>query len=315
MSAWLVIAAGDERSHAGNEGYADSITEFYLSDNTVPNTRHIQEKDFIVVWDKEALLGASVVEKIDNRPTSKVINHCPYCADTRIKKRSTRAPRFRCHNQKCKLEFDSPDIEVKEVTQYVFRYASRWQDLRGRLPGSTLRSLCESQRSQHSIRRLRWKDFVIAVEGRGLVSAGLTHIDYTDASLIAGGYKEVVVRARLGQSAFRGRLLNEQGENCAFSGPSVANALEAAHLFKYAEHQMHDLHAGLLLRRDLHSLFDNGLIGVNTKTKRLVVSPAINHVELYSDMDGDELLFPMTDSLEKAFALHFNYHREILTHV
>jgi hypothetical protein len=41
---------------------------------------------------------------------------------------------------------------------------------------------------------------------------------------------------------------------------STSEALEACHLYSYAEIGRHDIEGGLLLRRDLHRLFDQGLL-------------------------------------------------------
>lgn len=70
------------------------------------------------------------------------------------------------------------------------------------------------------------------------------------------------MRVRVGQAEFRLRLLARYGNVCAFSGPSPTAALEAAHLYSYAAEGRHHDDGGFLLRRDLHRLFDLGLLAV-----------------------------------------------------
>ncbi|MFH8991606.1 HNH endonuclease [Streptomyces sp. NPDC017940] len=82
------------------------------------------------------------------------------------------------------------------------------------------------------------------------------------------GRREARMRRRVGQEAFRARLFREQGEVCAFAGPTSADALEAAHLYSYAESGEHHEYGGLLLRSDIHRLFDLGHIAVDVASGR-----------------------------------------------
>ena len=62
MTAWLMIAAGDDRQHGGNEGYEDKPDEYYSWDDTVANHARPTAGDQIVLWNKKLLLGASVID-------------------------------------------------------------------------------------------------------------------------------------------------------------------------------------------------------------------------------------------------------------
>jgi hypothetical protein len=50
--AWLVIAAGDDRQHGGNDGYADEPAHSYSWDDTVANHSALSAGDAIALWDK-----------------------------------------------------------------------------------------------------------------------------------------------------------------------------------------------------------------------------------------------------------------------
>lgn len=79
-----------------------------------------------------------------------------------------------------------------------------------------------------------------------------------------------VVR-RQGQSLFRQRLIRAYEGKCAMSRYDAEPALEAAHIMSYKGPQTNHPANGLLLRADLHDLFDFGLIAVDTTRKNLQV--------------------------------------------
>lgn len=66
----------------------------------------------------------------------------------------------------------------------------------------------------------------------------------------------VPVRPRLGQGAFRVVVTDAYGRRCAVTRERTLPVLEAAHIKPYSEGGIHDLPNGLLLRSDLHRLFD-----------------------------------------------------------
>lgn len=76
---------------------------------------------------------------------------------------------------------------------------------------------------------------------------------------------------RRGQSAFRRRLLRAYGSTCAMTGCDAAAALEAAHVIPYLGEQTNRTENGILLRADVHTLFDLGLIGIHPATRQLVL--------------------------------------------
>ncbi len=72
----------------------------------------------------------------------------------------------------------------------------------------------------------------------------------------------VLVRPRLGQGAFRLAVTAAYGRACAMTGEHSLPALESAHIRPFAEGGPHDLSNGLLLRSDIHRLFDKGYVTV-----------------------------------------------------
>lgn len=71
---------------------------------------------------------------------------------------------------------------------------------------------------------------------------------------------------RRGQPAFRAALLAAYEGRCAISGCDAPEALEAAHIYPYRGNYTNHVTNGLLLRADLHSLFDLGLLTIDSTT-------------------------------------------------
>jgi hypothetical protein len=80
---------------------------------------------------------------------------------------------------------------------------------------------------------------------------------------------------RQGQSQFRRNLLEAYKGKCAVSDCNVEQALEAAHIIPYYGVHTNDTSNGLLLRADLHTLFDRNLITLDPQTMKVVVAPEL----------------------------------------
>lgn len=81
------------------------------------------------------------------------------------------------------------------------------------------------------------------------------------------------VASRPHQRAFSAAIRRAYGNKCAITGCSTAEALEAAHIRTEAGRDYNDRSNGILLRADIHALFDEGLITLIPDGKRLEVSP------------------------------------------
>jgi putative restriction endonuclease len=84
----------------------------------------------------------------------------------------------------------------------------------------------------------------------------------------------VSIRPRLGQGAFRVEVTDAYSRRCAITGERTLPALEAGHIRPYAKNGPHETRNGLLLRSDLHNLFDLGYLTV-TLDYRVEVSRRI----------------------------------------
>jgi len=84
----------------------------------------------------------------------------------------------------------------------------------------------------------------------------------------------VMIRPRLGQGAFRVEVTDAYSRRCAITGEKTLPALEAGHIRPYSKNGPHEIRNGLLLRSDLHNLFDLGYLTV-TLDYRVEVSRSI----------------------------------------
>ncbi len=86
----------------------------------------------------------------------------------------------------------------------------------------------------------------------------------------------VLIRPRLGQGAFRVSVTEAYNRACAVTQEHSLPALEAAHIRPFAKEGPHEVRNGLLLRADLHRLFEQGYVTV-TPDYTLEVSDRLRH--------------------------------------
>lgn len=105
----------------------------------------------------------------------------------------------------------------------------------------------------------------------------------------------MLVRPRLGQQTFRIAVTDAYDRACAVSGEHSLPALDAGHIMPYNAGGPHAISNGLLLRADLHRLFDNGYVTVD-EDLRLVVSERLRteyqNGRTYYPFHGKQLRLP-----------------------
>jgi putative restriction endonuclease len=126
----------------------------------------------------------------------------------------------------------------------------------------------------------------------------------------------VPVKPRLGQGAFRVVVTDAYERRCAVTRERTLPVLEAAHIKPYSVGGVHDLPNGLLLRSDLHRLFDLGYMSIDPDERRLLVSSrireefqngreyyALHRKELAGPVDGNAL--PSRENLAFHYETYF----------
>jgi putative restriction endonuclease len=122
----------------------------------------------------------------------------------------------------------------------------------------------------------------------------------------------VEILPRLGQGSFRVVIIDAYHRRCAVTGEKVLPVLDAAHIRPYAKDGTHDPNNGLLLRSDLHTLFDKGYVTV-TPDYRFEVSRRVkeefdNGREYYA-FHGQEIRVP-EESILKPAGANLSWHNE-----
>ncbi|MBD2438484.1 HNH endonuclease [Nostoc sp. FACHB-110] len=104
----------------------------------------------------------------------------------------------------------------------------------------------------------------------------------------------VSIARRQGQQKFRQSLLNAYSGKCAITNFDAEAALEAAHIIPYIETENNEPSNGLLLRADLHTLFDLNLVAINPETMNVHIHPTLQKTE-YRTLEGKELRVPQDE--------------------
>ncbi len=123
-----------------------------------------------------------------------------------------------------------------------------------------------------------------------------------------------LIKPRLGQGAFRMSVTDAYGRSCAVSGGRVLPALDAAHIRSYALGGSHEVSNGLLLRRDIHSVFDAGYVTVD-QGLRFVVSDRVrtdfNNGNEYRKLHGSKLTLPNSSADHPSLAALISHNENI----
>jgi putative restriction endonuclease len=119
--------------------------------------------------------------------------------------------------------------------------------------------------------RSLWRSVQHAISDRQRVEEP-SLVDYFEEERRFGS--EYLMRGRLGQGAFRVLVMDAYERRCAVTGEKTLPVLEAAHIKPYSLSGPHRVNNGILLRSDLHKLFDLGYVTV-TPELRLEVSPRL----------------------------------------
>jgi hypothetical protein len=253
--------------------YPDELGARYVWDSEVPNGGHVAPGDLAVIRDDEIVYGAGWIDSIETELRRKIRYRCPGCNRTGAKPRNRMRPKYWCAN--CKTAFDVRVEEELNVVESSANYSRTWRPADRHFPVKVLDTAYVKNAQQNAIRRL---DLDLA---RPILDAYLvTGRSWWDMQSqanerIPGGHGLGTSKTRLGQQRFREAMLTRFGESCAFTGAQPPGALQAAHLYFFSETPKHDLRGGLLLRCDLHALFDRWLLTIDPATWTIQVAPEL----------------------------------------
>jgi putative restriction endonuclease len=291
----LKSVAKEDLSYLSIESYEDEFTSKYVYDNFVPNHKQIQIGDNILIIDKRKILGTAQITQITSEPSKKIRRRCPYCGSTNYDERKNLVPKYKCNKGHT---FEEYKEEVFPTTKYTAEYGSTFIKYQGLIPISALRPFYINNYNRNmSIQLLdaRLIDNFRHTSFHKATQMGLKPGDSDESknNSIDTNEEESIyrqIKARRGQKKFRNDLRKRYGDKCIITGCKILDILEAAHIRPYKSKKDNHPSNGLLLRADIHTLFDLDLIGINPET--LIV-----YVHVNIQKDGYEFLNGL--SLEK----------------
>jgi hypothetical protein len=191
---------------------------------------------------------------------------------------------------------------VSKHYQWTFKLQQRGKEFLEDHKASALREVIGSQLraysyQQHFLYELDWEQRnnpVVHYGGKPLAPATTDSFDEAfDPEQIVDERERVaaVVTQRRGQAQFREKLLEMYEYQCAITGCDAVDALEAAHIVPYKGDKTHHVSNGVILRADLHVLFDLDLLTIDPTS--LVIQLASQLMSTtYQELAGTKLREP-----------------------
>ena len=122
-------------------------------------------------------------------------------------------------------------------------------------------------------------------------------------------------KARVGQQNFRKMVLKIYKSKCCITNCVETSLLEAAHIIPYMGEHSNNVLNGLVLRVDIHRLFDKFLISINPSNFKVVVAPSVQDT-YYRSLAGKTLFenssSPATDILIHHFKTYLKINKNRL---
>jgi len=107
---------------------------------------------------------------------------------------------------------------------------------------------------------------------------------------------QALVLVRRHQNIFRKSLMKLYHNKCAISGCDIDEILQAAHITKYSASGINSNNNGIILRSDLHGLFDNNLLAIQPSGLVVRLHPKLKKSE-YWKYEGCRI----SDRTDKSF--------------
>jgi putative restriction endonuclease len=295
LRCWSFLTIEGSRQYGGNTGYNDDPVSIYRYDSSVPNHLQVKAGDVAVIRTGKAVLGIAEITKILKSQKTKERQRCPECGIVNIKERKAVAPRWRCRNGHV---FDTQTAEHVHVTAFEAHYSETFVPCGPGLSLSRLNDAVLRPSAQMSIREIdlaRIEPF-LDMTSRELLARYIQGMDVPDPPARKGFGGIIDERRRVlreialrrGQTRFRKLLIERYGLACQVSGCEFAGLVEAAHITPFAVTGNNDVTNGMLLRSDLHTLFDLRLLAIEPLVQEIRIHPALLSAG-YAHLEGAPL--------------------------
>ncbi|CAH5859676.1 hypothetical protein AI2913V1_1315, partial [Klebsiella aerogenes] len=291
QQAWSFKAIEQEDlRYWGNDGYHDDSSLFYRYDSFVANHKNVKNGDVVIITNRGNVLGVSVIEKIETQDINKKRNKCihPDCNAKKILPRKTIKPEWRCDNGH---EFDAPRVIFEPAIEFVAIYGNQFREL-SNITMSQLITETPRYNGQMSIQEvnLQWAIDLVNPLSSVVLDLEADEADEADEAvpaLLDEDQRQVIerhIKKRRGQKTFRDQLL-KSNPVCAVTGCMLVDILEAAHIDAYRNDSHNHISNGLLLRSDIHTLYDLNHLAIDPDKKTLHFSKKALS-EKYSEYEG-----------------------------
>lgn len=286
--AWSLLTIEGVRQYGGNAGYLDDPAKVYRYDSDVANHLQIKKDDVIILRSKNHVIGVAKIARVLEGEGSKERLRCPDCHATNIKERVEKEPRWKC---KSGHVFDEPMREVVKVRTFEAHYEDSFRVAPQSLTIERLLNAVIRPSDQMSIKEIdvaKIEKYLLEDPGSlGLIIeyAGSITENFPDEPADAADSANSIIETRRrvlreislrrGQKRFRDRLIKRYGCVCQICNCVVPELIEAAHVLPYAQTGDNSAGNGLLLRSDLHTLFDLALLAIHPTHMRVVLHPAL----------------------------------------
>jgi len=288
----------------------------------------VTKGDLLLIRDRQHLIGLAEVRVITEKPATKTMLRCPICDKVDLKTRKMKMPRFRCSSGH---EFDQPSERTVAVSAFTAHYEGSFIDVPDAVPIAALKAAAPRPSDQLSIEEIDLGSLEsMLVQSypatRKLLAKFVqsTSIDDSESqpdrevatnesdrfSPSMSDTRQSILReikARRGQRKFRDALLKRYGKRCMITGCELADVLEAAHIWPYRGEMDNHADNGLLLRADLHTLFDLDLVAIEPATLKVLLAPALKQITAYAPLDGQQLVLlsqrPSIEALKKRWEI------------
>ena len=205
----------------------------------------------------------------------------------------------------------NPTIGCIVLTNPIFFKKEDWIETPSNWGNSIVQG--KSYFSDDEIGRSLWQKIEILLQkylSENSVEGEKSQLILEDSDSPAYG-NSVLRKVRLGQGAFRILIMDIYNRRCAITGEKTLPVLEAAHIKPYAESGSHFTSNGILLRSDMHKLFDSGYLTITTDCK-IEVSKRIreefdNGKEYYQYHGKDFAVIP-SRALDKPNPQYIDWH-------
>ncbi|WP_214072642.1 HNH endonuclease signature motif containing protein [Mucilaginibacter sp. dw_454] len=294
---WILKSKGEKSAFGGNDGYADKPDAYYIYDNFVKNHNKLKRGDYVVIADKMYISGFGIVDQIEIKGgLQKKRYSCPICGIKEHSARKNKTPKYKCRKGH---EFDNP-IEVEtEIQEYTADYSRKFISVPEKTSVHLLENYYINRNPYYSIQQAnasflmdKFPDLLTQLgspAGISLTGPG-NGPPYVPSAKDERDFRTGRSYYRPEQSKFRNDLFNRYGEKCMLTGCTVATAIEASHICHYRGPDDNHCENGILLRRDVHSLFDADLLGICPADLTIVLNTELQNTE-YAEFQGKALDF------------------------